>query len=65
MVSFADESSEDEEPKATTQEQYEIDWACSWMEAEGVPALAEDEAQGLINQVFLFALYCLTFLTVL
>ena len=54
-VSFTDESSKDDEPEASTQEQHEIDWACTWTEAEGVPALGEDEAQGLLIQVFPFA----------
>ena len=33
--------------------------------SRGVPALAEEEAQGLLSQVFLFAWYCLACLTVL
>ena len=41
-----------------------MDWACSWIEA-WVPALVEDEVQGLLSQVFLFAWYCLAFLNVL
>ena len=55
MVSFTDESSEDDEPEASTQEQHEIDWACTWTELGGVPALAENKAQGLLTQVLSFA----------
>ena len=32
--------------------------------SKGIPALAEEEVQGLLSQVFLFAGYCLAFLTV-
>ena len=35
IVSFADESSGEDEPEATTQEKYEIDWVYSWMEEGG------------------------------
>ena len=53
IVSSTDESSESEEAKATTQEEYEVDWTCSWIKAGGMLAFAEKEAQGLLSQVFL------------
>ena len=43
---------EPEEARASTREQCEIDWACTWEEVASVPALAENEAQGLLTQVF-------------
>ena len=49
MSLLADESSnkdESEEAKASTREQFEMDWACTWKEVGGVSALAENEAQG-------------------
>ena len=55
IVPFADESFNDEDPKASIHEQLEIDWACTWMEAGAVPALAENKAQELLTQVFPFA----------
>ena len=51
-----DESSDVEEPESSTfstKEQYEIDWAHTWEKAGGVLALAENEAQSLLTQVFL------------
>ena len=41
-----------EKPKVSTREQFEFDWACTWMKDGGTPVLAEDEAQGLLTQVF-------------
>ena len=35
IVSSADESSEGEEARVTTKEEYEVDWAHSWMEVGG------------------------------
>ena len=34
-----------------TKEQMEFDWACTWLGDGGMPALAEDKAQGLLSQV--------------
>ena len=64
FVSLTDQSSEEEELKVVVKEEHEVDVALSWMEV-GVLALAEKEAQGLLHQVFLFAWYCLAFLTIL
>ena len=35
-----------------TTELAEFDWACTWLEEGGMPALAEDKAQGQLVQVF-------------
>ena len=65
FVLLTDESSEEEEVKEVTKEEHEIDVAHSWMEVGAFPALAEEEAQGLLQQVFLFSWYGLGFLTIL
>ena len=65
IVSSTDESSKSEEAKATTKEEYEVHWDYSWVKAWGIPALAEEEAQQLLSQVFLFPWYCLAFLAAL
>ena len=49
----------------TTKEEHEVDWARSWVEGQGMPALVEEEAQGLPSQVSLLARYHLASLTVL
>ena len=41
-----------EEPNVCTMEQAEFNWACTWLEEGGAPALAEDKAQGVLAQVF-------------
>ena len=51
FVSLTDESLEEEQGKVLMKEEHEVDVASSWM-VVGVPALAEEEAQGLLHQVF-------------
>ena len=46
---------ETEEPEVSTREQFEFNWACTWLELGGAPALAEDITQGLITQVFILS----------
>ena len=56
FVLLIDESSDEEELECSavsTREQYEVDWACTWEKAGGVLDWAENEAQSLLNQVFL------------
>ena len=65
FVSLTDKSSEEEEVNQVTKEEHVIDVADSWMEVGGFLALAAEEAQGLLWQVFLFTWYCLAFLTIL
>ena len=43
----ADELSEEEEAREVTKKECELGVATSWMEVGGLPALAEEEAQGL------------------
>ena len=64
FVLLADELSQ-EEVKEVTKEEHEIDVAHSWMEVGGFLALAEEEAQGLLQQVFLFTWYGLAFLPII
>ena len=47
-----EDEGEMEEPEDCTTEKAEFDWAHTWLEDEGAPALAEDKAQGLFVQVF-------------
>ena len=54
FVSLTDDSSEEDEVKKIMKEEHEIDVAHSWMEVGGFLALAEEEAHGLLWQVFLF-----------
>ena len=63
VVLLADMSSE--EVKEVSKEEHEIDVADSWMEVGGFLVLAEEEAQGLLQQLFLFTWYGLAFLTIL
>ena len=56
FVSLIDKSSDEEELESSTvstKGQYDIDWAYTWEKAGGVLALAENEAQSLLTQVFL------------
>ena len=64
FVSLADKSSEEEEVKEVTKEEHEIDVAHSWMEVGGLLALAEEEAQRLLWQVFPSTWYGLDFLSI-
>ena len=43
---------ETEEPEVCAPEQFEFDWAHTWLEEGGAPILDEDKAQGLLSQVF-------------
>ena len=65
FVSLTDKLSVEEEVKEVTEEEHKMDVACSWMEVGGFLALAEEGAQGLLWQLFLFTWYCLPFLTIL
>ena len=65
LVFLADESSEEEEVKEVTEEEHEVGVACSWMEVGGFTVLAEEEAQGLLWQVYPFTWYGLVFLPIL
>ena len=58
-VSLPDESDEEEEAREETKEEHELGVVHSWMQVEGFPALAEEEAQGLLHEVFLFAWHCI------
>ena len=53
FVSLTDESSVEEEVKAVTKEEHEVDVAHSWMEVWVMPAMVDEEAQGLLHQIFL------------
>ena len=59
-VLLTDESEEEEEIREVTKEECELGVVHSWMEVGGVPALAEEEAQGLLFKLFLFAGYSVT-----
>ena len=65
FVSLTDESSEEEEVKVVSKEEHEVNMACSWMEVGGMPPLTEEDAQGLLHEVFLFAWYSIAFLPIL
>ena len=56
FVSLTDESEEKEEVKEVTKEEYVIGVAHSWMQVGGFLALAEEEVQWLLCEVFLFYL---------
>ena len=64
IVSLADESSKSEETKATTQEEYEVDWAHSWIKARGCQLWQKRRCRGYWIRYF-SAWYCLDFLTAL
>ena len=55
LVSITDESEEEEEVREMMKEEHEVGVVCSWMQVGVFPALAEEEAQGLLREVFLFA----------
>ena len=59
FVSLTYESLEEEEVegeiKVISKEEHKLVVACPWMQVGGFPALAEEEAQGLLHEVFLFA----------
>ena len=61
LVSLADESDEGEESRGETKEEQELGVVKSWMEVGGLPALAEEEAQGLLCEVYLFHLVWFSF----
>ena len=42
-----------QEPEVYAKRQMEFDWGCTWLWDGGMPALAEDKAQGLLSQLFL------------
>ena len=65
FVSLTDESSEEEEIKVVSKEEHKIDVAQSWMKVAGFLALEEEEALGLLWQVFPFTWYGLAFLPIL
>ena len=54
LVSLTDESDEEEEVREVTKEEHEVGVVCS-MQVGGFPALAKEEAQGLLCEVFIFA----------
>ena len=41
-----------EEPEVCAKGQMEFEWACTWVGDGRKPALAEDNAQGLLSEVF-------------
>ena len=51
FVSPVDESSEEEEIRGETKEEQEFGVVWSWMEVGGLPMLAEEEAQKLLQEV--------------
>ena len=55
FVSLADESDGEKEAREVMKEEHELGVAHSWMQVGGFPVLAEEEAQGLFHEVFLFA----------
>ena len=59
----ADEPSEEEEAREVTKEEHELGVVKSWMEIGGVPALAEEEARGLLHDVYPFYLVCFSLST--
>ena len=61
LVSLADESDEGEESRGETKEEQELGVVKSWMEVGGLPALAKEEAQGLLCEVYLFHLVWFSF----
>ena len=65
FLSLTDESSEEEEVKAVTKVEDEVDMAHSWMEVGGMTVMVEEEAQGLLHQIFLPAWYCSSPFTIL
>ena len=54
-VLLADESDKEEEAREVMKEEHELGVAHSWMQVGGFPALAEEEVQGLLSEVFPFA----------
>ena len=52
----ADESNEEEEAKEVMKEEHELGVVKSWMEIGGILALAEEEAKGLLHELYLFYL---------
>ena len=49
FISPADESSEEEKARGVTKEDHELGVVKSWVEMGGLLALAEEEAQGLLQ----------------
>ena len=49
---LVEDEGEGEEPGVCTKEQMEFDLASTWLGDDGMPVLAEGQAQGLIDQVF-------------
>ena len=58
---LTDKSDEDEEAREVTKEEQELGMVHSWREVEGSLALAEEEVQGLLHKVLLFACHGLNF----
>ena len=61
FVLVADESDKEENAREVGKEECELEVVCLWMEVRGVPDLVEEEAQGLLCEVFLFACHCIAF----
>ena len=59
LVSLTDKSFKaeevEEEIKVVSKEEHQVLVALSWEMVGNFPALAEEEAQGLLHEVFLFA----------
>ena len=60
LILHTDESDEEDEVVTGTKEEQELGVVQSWMEAGGLPTLPEEEAWGLLCNVF-HLLYFLTF----
>ena len=52
FVSLTNESEEEEEAREVTKEEHEFGVAHSWMQVGGFLALAEEEMQGLLCEIF-------------
>ena len=54
FVLLTDKSDKEEEAREVMKEEHELGMVCSWMKVGGLPALAEEEVQGLFHKVFFF-----------
>ena len=57
LILLTDESDEEEEVVTGTKEEQELGVVQSWMEVGGLPTLPEEEAQGLLCEVFPFLFF--------